>query len=88
LAGLALAVIGVLTWGETGATAMLAGGAIYVIGMFGVTMACNVPLNNALTQGVEALWPHYLQRWSLWNHVRTLASAAASALFILAIAAR
>lgn len=88
LAGLALAVIGVLKWGETCATAMLAGGAIYVIGMFGVTMACNVPLNNALTQGVEALWPHYLQRWSLWNHVRTLASAAASALFILAIAAR
>jgi uncharacterized membrane protein len=87
-AGFALAVIGVVERGKAGAAAMLAGGAIYVIGMFGVTMAFNVPLNNALTQGAETLWPQYLQRWGLWNHVRTLASAAASALFILAIAAR
>jgi uncharacterized membrane protein len=88
LAGVALAVTGMVKWGEPGAAAMFAGGAIYGIGMFGVTMAFNVPLNNALIQGAEALWPHFLQRWGLWNHVRTLASTAASALFILAIAAR
>jgi uncharacterized membrane protein len=88
LSALALAAIGVVKWGEPGAAAMLAGGAIYVIGMFGVTMAFNVPLNNALTQSAEALWPQYLQRWALWNHVRTLASTAASASFILAIAVR
>ncbi|ATY33293.1 anthrone oxygenase family protein [Sphingomonas psychrotolerans] len=88
LAGLALAVIGAVNRDEAGATAMLSGGAIYAIGMFGVTMAFNVPLNNALTREAAALWPHYLRRWALWNHVRMLASAIASALFILAIAAR
>jgi len=88
LAGLALAVIGMIEPGKPGATVMLAGGVIYVVGMFGVTMAFNVPLNNALTQSAEALWPHYFERWALWNHVRTLASTAASALFILAIGTR
>jgi uncharacterized membrane protein len=87
IAGLALAAIGGTGRDEPGAIAMLAGGAIYTIGMFGVTMAFNVPLNNALAQDT-ALWPHYLRRWAAWNHVRTLASTSASAVFILAIAAR
>src|SRR5687767_6972850 len=77
LAGLALAVIGAVAQREAGATAMLAGGAIYMVGMFGVTMAFNVPLNNALIQEAAGLWPQYLQRWALWNHVRMLASSIA-----------
>src|SRR5262245_34594859 len=36
-----LVVIGFLRWGEPGAAAMLAGGAIYVLGMFIVTMIFN-----------------------------------------------
>jgi len=87
-AGVALAGIGIAGWGRPGATAMLAGGALYALGMFGVTMAFNVPLNNALVQSGAAFWPDYLARWTLWNHVRTIASTAASGLFILAIAAR
>ena len=64
------------------------GGLVYVLGMTVVTMLFNVPLNNALAAGgsaSEELWPQYLRRWTLWNHVRTLASTAASALFILAL---
>lgn len=94
LAGAALAVIGVLQRGTPGAMEMAVGGAVYVVGMTGVTMAANVPLNNALaatdpTREADApVWDGYLIRWTRWNHVRTLASTAALVLFILAIAAR
>jgi uncharacterized membrane protein len=59
--------------------------------MFVVTMAFNVPLNNQLQASqaadVEATWRRYMVSWTRWNHVRTLASLAASALFIAALVA-
>ncbi|SEE69484.1 Uncharacterized membrane protein [Rhizobiales bacterium GAS188] len=94
LTSLALAVIAVFRWGETGSLAMLAGGVIYVVGMFLVTAVFNVPLNDALAtldpSSTEAasLWARYLNDWTLWNHVRTISSTAACALFIAAIAVR
>ena len=93
LASLLLAIAGVVRWSEPGATAMLAGGALYVIGMFVCTVVFNVPLNNALAAADPAsadaasLWARYLTDWTLWNHVRTVASTLACALFIWAIAA-
>jgi uncharacterized membrane protein len=90
LASLVLAVVGVIHWGEPGASMMLCGGIVYFVGMFVVTMVFNVPLNNQLQSSqagdVEALWRRYLASWTRWNHVRTLASLAASALFIAALA--
>jgi uncharacterized membrane protein len=54
-------------------------------------MLGNVPLNNALaivdpnsTEG-ETLWAKYLTNWTFWNHVRTLAALAASAIFIVSL---
>lgn len=94
LASLVLAGISVFRWGEPGAPAMLAGGVLYVVGMFVVTMVFNVPLNNALAAADPArpegrdVWSRYLRDWTLWNTVRTVASLAASACFIWAIAAR
>ncbi len=86
-----LALLALLRWSKPGSLVMLLGGVLYVFGMFGVTMAFNVPLNNTLAKvgagEVDAVWPHYLDVWTRWNHVRTLASAAASALFIAALAA-
>ena len=41
LASLLLAVAGLLRWGEPGAAAMLAGGVLYVIGMFVCTTVFN-----------------------------------------------
>jgi uncharacterized membrane protein len=32
------------------------------------------------------VWTHYLSVWTAWNHVRTVASLAAAAAFILAFA--
>lgn len=90
----ALAVMALLRWGEPGAIAMLVGGVLYVLGMFVVTMTFNVPLNNALaaadpaSQEAASLWARYLTDWTFWNHVRTVASTLACALFIAAIAAQ
>jgi uncharacterized membrane protein len=87
-----LAGLAIFAWSDPRAIAMLAGDTLYVIGMFAVTMVFNVPLNDALAvidpasaQGA-ASWQRYIRDWTLWNHVRTLASAVASALFIAAIA--
>jgi uncharacterized membrane protein len=94
LAGLALAIIGFIRWGEPGALALLAGGIIYVVGMFVFTVIFNVPLNNALDAvdpaGTEAaaIWARYLRDWTFWNTVRTIACLLASALFIYAIATK
>ncbi|WP_040587695.1 DUF1772 domain-containing protein [Allomesorhizobium alhagi] len=94
LASLALASMALFRWGEPGSLAMLSGGILYVVGMSVVTMMFNVPLNNALAavepasaEGAQ-VWARYLKDWAFWNHVRTIACIAASALFIGAIAAR
>lgn len=63
---------------------VLAAGLFYLLGTFGVTMACNVPRNNrlALLEAASpqalAAWPGYLSGWTRWNHVRTLAALAAA----------
>ena len=94
LSSAALAPLAIFRWGEAGAIAMLVGGVLYMLGMFVVTMLFNVPLNDALaavdpsSPAAATLWTRYLSDWTFWNHVRTVASTAACALFIAAIAAR
>ncbi|ABD07854.1 conserved hypothetical protein [Rhodopseudomonas palustris HaA2] len=89
LAAAALAVVGALHWSEPGATAMVAGGVIYVLGMFVVTIVRNVPLNTTLAaadpESVAAaeLWAAYVRDWTWWNHVRTVASTVACGLLIV-----
>jgi uncharacterized membrane protein len=64
----------------------------YAIGGFGVTMAINVPMNNALA-GVDpagasdlgAARRAYEGPWVSWNRVRTAASTAAFALLLGAV---
>lgn len=94
LTGGVLAVLGLLRWGEPGALTLVAGGVIYVVGMFVVTMVFNVPLNNALA-GVDpassegaTVWARYLKDWTMWNHVRAVACTVATILFIAALEAR
>jgi uncharacterized membrane protein len=91
---LALAILAPFRWDEPGAVMWLAGGLLYIVGMFVVTMVFNVPLNNALAAvqpasgEAAAIWARYLTDWTWWNHVRTIASTLAFVLFIAAIAAR
>lgn len=72
---------------------LLPGGALlYLVGVFGVTMVVNVPLNNRLApldpnrREVWPEWRHYLQRWTWWNHVRALAGVVASLALTVAAA--
>ena len=88
---LALAVVGLLEWGEPEALYLLIGGLLYLVGTIGVTMVCNVPRNNALAvvepespEGTTA-WVRYLPAWTMWNTVRTVAALAASVLFSVAL---
>jgi uncharacterized membrane protein len=65
---------------------LIAGGAFYLVGTFLVTMVFNVPRNNQLaaadpqTEAAARLWSEYLRSWTAWNHVRTVASLAATSL--------
>ena len=78
-------------WQEPNAAYVLAGGLLYLLGTFGVTMVFNVPRNNALAAVVPtsaegaALWADYLVAWTQWNHVRTFAAFASAAAFTIAL---
>lgn len=51
----------------------------------------NVPMNDALAtatptaENAALLWRGYSPRWTLWNHVRTVASIIAFALLTAAL---
>ena len=80
-----------LRWNQPGAGYLLAGGLLYLIGTFLVTVVFNVPRNDALAAAASAdpdsarLWASYLSSWTAWNHVRTVAALAAAASFSLAL---
>ena len=91
VACLLLVVSSLLRWNQPGAVYLLVGSLLYLVGTFGVTMVCNVPLNDALaivkpesTDGAN-LWASYLTNWTLWNHIRTAAALAAAALLTIAL---
>lgn len=63
-------------------TLFFLGGAIcYIGGTLLVTVLGNIPLNEQLAAGsatdpdAAKLWGHYLDRWTMWNHVRPLAQS-------------
>lgn len=93
LTSAALALYAILRWDDPRAAYWLIGAFLYVIGTFILTIVYNVPLNDELaavdpasTQGAS-VWSRYLTDWTWWNSVRTAASLAATAAFILAIRA-
>jgi len=90
LIGLVLAGMAVFDWEGRGSGYPIAAALVYVGGCIGVTLIWNVPLNDALAatdagspDGAD-LWSRYLDVWTRWNHVRTVACAAAAVLFTLA----
>lgn len=67
---------------------------IYLIGVFGVTVGRNVPLNDALAgkdtdaTTTQDYWTEvYLPRWTFWNTVRTFACVLSAALLMVGIVA-
>lgn len=93
LASLGLTVYAVVAWTTPGSPWLIAGAALYVVGGFGVTMAFNVPRNDALAKldpsnpAAAGEWSKYVSEWTAWNHVRMVACLGASAAFIMAFAA-
>ena len=81
-----------MQWSKPGAGYLFAGGLLYLIGTFFVTMAFNVPKNEALRvvtpddARAASLWAAYVPRWTMWNHVRTGAAFAATIAFSFALA--
>lgn len=67
-------------------------GMIYLAGCFGVTIAFNVPMNEALADmdlsesRTRDYWTQtYVVRWTFWNTVRTVACAVSSALLLFGL---
>ena len=93
-----LLITALLFWRTGAARAALyfgAGGGLYLIAGAGLTMAINVPMNEALAivevpQDVEqarAIWAAYSPDWQVWNQIRTVASGATLLLAALGFAA-
>lgn len=65
----------------------------YAIGAFGVTVAINVPMNQALAvaavpediETARRIWQDYSPAWTAWNHLRAAASLMALLLIGLAL---
>ena len=59
---------------------IISGGSIYLVGVFLVTIVFNVPMNKRLdvldTSSTDTIiyWEKYQHTWTIWNHVRTVAS--------------
>ena len=96
LFGTAIACVGAaayaITMGVGTATApIVAGAVIYVAGAIVVTIAFNVPLNNALAAldphagDAVLVWARFRRQWLAWNHVRTVSAILASAWFAYAL---
>jgi uncharacterized membrane protein len=85
-----LTVVSLIRW-DRGSMFVLAGAALYLVGSILVTMAINVPMNNALMAArpddpnSADLWANYLSNWTFWNHIRAAASLCAAAAFTIAL---
>ncbi len=91
VACIVLAIHSLLDWPGPRAAYSLVGSGLYLLGTILVTVAFNVPRNNALaaadptTSDGARLWAGYVKGWTVWNHVRTLAALAAAAFLTIAV---
>ncbi|MDA1128860.1 MAG: DUF1772 domain-containing protein [Chloroflexi bacterium] len=80
-----------MTWDESDPVLLLTGSLLYLIGTLLVTMAFNVPRNNALaatdpeSDDGARVWSGYVRSWTAWNHLRTVAALASSVLLTLGL---
>lgn len=88
-----LVVVAAVGWGEPRAPWLLAGGLVYALGSFVLTMAYHVPRNDALdafdphAAETAGRWSTFLAEWVPANTVRALASLVAAGLLVAALVA-
>lgn len=86
-----LGIASLIKLGKPSALYVVAGSLLVFVGVFLVTSIFNVPLNDTLASVTSGspegarTWSDYLDRWVLWNHVRTIASIGALIAFVIAI---
>lgn len=91
LACVVVAVAGATAWDEAYGRYLVGGGALYVVGTVGLTMAYHVPRNEALARvdpdsaDGASYWSRYLGEWTAANHIRTAAGIGAAALLTVAL---
>jgi uncharacterized membrane protein len=84
-----VAVWALVDWDAAVGPWLLAGGAVYLIGAIGLTVAYHVPRNDALAavtpddSEAAGRWTRYVAEWTRANHLRAAASLAAAAMFTL-----
>ena len=88
-------VIGVYAWASlSGPAAILivAAALVYLVGCFGVTVFCNVPMNEALagmtlpSDATRTYWLEtYVPRWTFWNTLRTVASTLSAGMLLVGL---
>ncbi len=90
-ASVLVVIFSLLRWNEAEAVYLISGGLVYLIGTILVTMAFNVPRNDALAavdpQSADGagLWANYVTSWTAWNHLRAAAALAAAILLTFAL---
>ena len=90
---LSLGVIGLalVQWSHPSAIYFMGAAVLYIVGTFLVTIFRNVPLNNQLAAmsatdpATRDVWDHYLDQWTMWNHVRTVAAMVAALLYTVGL---
>ncbi|MCE8514692.1 DUF1772 domain-containing protein [Ruegeria pomeroyi] len=77
---------------EPAGTLIMLAGLVYLIGCFGVTVAFNVPMNEALadmemsSESTRDYWLRtYVPRWTFWNSVRTVACTVSAAMLLFGL---
>lgn len=77
-------------WNGAGSGLLIAAGLLYLVTVIGVSAVGNIPLNNQLASADPAspqafdIWRRYFDRWSAWNHLRTVGASVAALLMTLA----
>jgi len=86
---LIVVVLAIMSWESASAAYYLVGAVLYIVGTFMVTGLGNVPLNNKLASTeitdstANAIWQHYLKRWTQLNTLRTVCSLAAAMVLLV-----
>jgi uncharacterized membrane protein len=94
--GSAVVCVGLAVWaiasGAGGPAAwVLAGSVVFLLGVIVVTLAANIPLNDALdavdshAADAAARWSDYYASWMPWNHVRAASGITACGLLAIAL---
>lgn len=78
----------VLGWDDSSRPWVIAGMVLYVVGAYVITFAVNVPMNDALEAGKgspASLREAFEDRWTAWNHVRSVLTTSALVCLVVGV---